>query len=141
MGAVLESAAARQLAARALADAGDTEQAVQQLQEACAVYDLCGAPWRRAEAERQLRRLGHRRVHHRTARGDGSSTGLAALTERERQIARLVTDRRTNAEIAAELYLSIKTVEAHIRSLFQKLAVTSRVEIARAIERNDRQQP
>jgi DNA-binding NarL/FixJ family response regulator len=63
------------------------------------------------------------------------------LTERERQIARLVTDRRTNAEIAAELYLSIKTVEAHIRSLFQKLAVTSRVEIARAIERNDRQQP
>jgi DNA-binding NarL/FixJ family response regulator len=104
------------------------------------VYDRCGAPRRRAQAERQLRRLGHRRVHHRTARGDGSSTGLAALTERERQIARLVTDRRTNAEIAAELYLSTKTVEAHIRSLFHKLAVSSRVDIARTIERNDRRE-
>jgi DNA-binding NarL/FixJ family response regulator len=141
VGAALESGAARQLAARALADAGDTEQAVHQLQQACAVYDRCGAPRRRADAERQLRRLGHRRVHRRTARGDGSSTGLAALTERERQIARLVTDRHTNAEIAAELYLSTKTVEAHIRSLFHKLAVTSRVEIARAIERNDHRQP
>jgi DNA-binding NarL/FixJ family response regulator len=60
------------------------------------------------------------------------------VTERELQIARLVTDRRTNAEIAAELYLSTKTVEAHIRSLFHKLAVSSRVEIARAIEENDR---
>jgi DNA-binding NarL/FixJ family response regulator len=141
IGAVLESAAARQLAARALADAGDTDQAVQQLQQACAVFDRCGAPRRRAEAERQLRRLGHRRVHHRTARGDGSSTGIAALTERERQVARLVTDRRTNAEIAAELYLSTKTVEAHIRSLFHKLAVNSRVEVAREIERNDRHAP
>jgi len=141
LGAVLEAAAARQLAARALAEAGDTEQAVQQLQQACAGYDRCGAPRRRAEAERQLRRLGHRRIHHRTAPGDGSTTGLAALTERELQIARLVTDRRTNAEIAAELYLSTKTVEAHISSLFRKLAVNSRVEIARAIERNDRQAP
>jgi DNA-binding NarL/FixJ family response regulator len=141
MGAVLEAAASRQLAARALAEAGDTGQAVQQLQQACAVYDRCGAPRRRAEAERQLRRLGHRLVHHRTARGDGSGTGLAALTERELQIARLVTDRRTNAEIAAELYLSTKTVEAHIRGVFRKLAVNSRVEIARAIERNDRREP
>jgi DNA-binding CsgD family transcriptional regulator len=80
-------------------------------------------------------------VHHRTARGDGGSTGLTALTERELQVARLVTDRRTNAEIAGELYLSIKTVEAHIRSLFRKLAVNSRVEIARMIERNDRRPP
>jgi DNA-binding NarL/FixJ family response regulator len=139
IGAVLDDAAARQLAARALAEAGDTGRAVRQLQQACAVYDRCGALQRRAQAERQLRRLGHRRVHHRTARGDGSSTGLAALTERERQVALLVTDRRTNAEIAAELFLSTKTVEAHIRNVFHKLAVNSRVEIARTIERNDRQ--
>ncbi|MET0415084.1 MAG: LuxR C-terminal-related transcriptional regulator, partial [Actinoplanes sp.] len=136
-GAVLEAAIAQQLAARALAETGDTDEAVRLLQQACAVYDRCGAPRRRAEAERQLRRLGHRRVHHRTAPGDGTSVGLAALTQRERQIARLVTDRRTNAEIAAELYLSTKTVEAHIRNVFHKLAVNSRVEIARAIERNE----
>jgi DNA-binding NarL/FixJ family response regulator len=90
-------------------------------------------------AERELRRLGHRRVHHRSARGAAADGGIGALTARELQVARLVTDRRTNAEIAAELYLSTKTVETHIRNLFQKLAVTSRVEVARAVERHDRQ--
>jgi DNA-binding NarL/FixJ family response regulator len=44
-------------------------------------------------------------------------------------------DRRTNKEIAAELYLSPKTVESHIRNLFHKLDVDSRVEVARAVER------
>ena len=67
--------------------------------------------------------------------GDGSLVG--SLTERELQIARLVVDRRTNAEIAAELYLSTKTVETHLRNLFHKLGVSSRVEVARVVERAD----
>jgi DNA-binding NarL/FixJ family response regulator len=41
----------------------------------------------------------------------------------------------TNREIAAELFLSDKTVESHIRNIFIKLGVSSRVEVARAIER------
>ena len=49
-----------------------------------------------------------------------------------------MVDRRTNAEIAAELFLSTKTVESHIRNLFHKLGVSSRVEVARAVERADR---
>ena len=53
-------------------------------------------------------------------------------------MARLVVDRRTNAQIAAELFLSTKTVESHIRNLFHKLDVSSRVEVARAVERADR---
>ena len=53
-------------------------------------------------------------------------------------MARLVVDRRTNAEIARELYLSTKTVESHLRNLFHKLSVSSRVEVARAVERADR---
>lgn len=79
-----------------------------------------------------MRRLGHRRVHHRSGPG-----ALAGLTGRELQIARLITDRRTNAEIAEELYLSPKTVETHLRNVFHKLSVSSRVEIARAVERHD----
>jgi DNA-binding NarL/FixJ family response regulator len=65
--------------------------------------------------------------------------GLETLTERERQVARLVVDRKTNPEIAAELFLSPKTVETHLRNMLRKLGVASRVEIARAVERADRE--
>jgi DNA-binding CsgD family transcriptional regulator len=89
-------------------------------------------------AERELRRLGHH-VHRRTRAGRPDGVGIETLTERERQVARLVVDRNTNPEIAAELFLSPKTVETHIRNMFRKLDVVSRVEIARAIERADRE--
>jgi DNA-binding NarL/FixJ family response regulator len=51
------------------------------------------------------------------------------------QVAQLVVDRRTNPEIAAQLFLSNKTVESHLRNIFRKLGVASRVELARAVER------
>jgi DNA-binding NarL/FixJ family response regulator len=60
---------------------------------------------------------------------------VAALTKRELEIAGLVTDRMTNREIAAALFLSDKTIESHLRNLFMKLGVSSRTEVARTIER------
>jgi DNA-binding NarL/FixJ family response regulator len=60
------------------------------------------------------------------------------LTQREREVARLVVDRRTNPEIAAELFLSQKTVETHLRNIFNKMGVETRVAVARAVERADR---
>jgi DNA-binding CsgD family transcriptional regulator len=63
---------------------------------------------------------------------------VESMTEREAQVARLVVDRKTNPEIAAELFLSQKTVETHLRNIFRKLGVASRVELARAVERADR---
>jgi DNA-binding NarL/FixJ family response regulator len=77
-------------------------------------------------------------LHRRTRPGDRDGAGLATLTGRELQVARLIADRRTNAQIAAELYLAPKTVETHVRNLFGKLDVSSRVEVARVVERADR---
>jgi DNA-binding NarL/FixJ family response regulator len=50
-------------------------------------------------------------------------------------VARLVVDRRTNPEIAADLFLSLKTVESHMRNIFRKLDASSRVDVARTVER------
>jgi DNA-binding NarL/FixJ family response regulator len=139
IGAPIEAALSRTLAARALAQARQPERAVSELQRAAAELHADGALRYRAAAERELRRLGHH-VHRRTQAGKPEGVGIETLTERERQVARLVVDRKTNPEIAAELFLSPKTVETHIRNMFRKLDVASRVEIARAIERADREE-
>jgi DNA-binding NarL/FixJ family response regulator len=55
---------------------------------------------------------------------------LAALTGRERDVARAVGRGLSNAEIAAELHLSVPTVKAHVSRLFDKLDATNRVQIA-----------
>jgi DNA-binding NarL/FixJ family response regulator len=69
-------------------------------------------------------------------RGDG--VGVELLTERQLQIARLVVARRTNPQIASELFLSQKTIESHMHNMFNKVGVSSRVDLARAVERADR---
>ena len=55
---------------------------------------------------------------------------LDRLTDRERDVALCVGRGLSNAEIAAELYLSVPTVKAHVSRLFDKLEVTNRVQIA-----------
>ena len=138
IGAVAEAALSRMVAGRALAAAGDPGPAAEQLQRAAAALETCGALRYRDEAERELGKLGRRR-HRRTRPGRADGTGVATLTARELQVARLIVDRRTNPQIAAELLLSQKTVETHVRNLFQKLDVSSRVDVARIVERADRE--
>jgi DNA-binding NarL/FixJ family response regulator len=136
-GAPIDAALSRKLAGRALAHAGRRDRAATELQRAARAFEECGALRYRDEAERELRKLGHR-VHRRTRPGKADANGLESLTGRELQVARLVVDRKTNPEIAAELFLSKKTVETHMRNIFRKLGVSSRVELARAVERADR---
>jgi DNA-binding NarL/FixJ family response regulator len=55
---------------------------------------------------------------------------LAALTDREREVAAAVGTGASNAEIASALYMSEATVKAHVSRLFSKLDATNRVQIA-----------
>jgi ATP/maltotriose-dependent transcriptional regulator MalT len=137
IGAPVEAALSRMLAGRALAASGDKAAAAAELERAAAGFAACGAVARRDQAERELGKLG-RRPHRRTRPGKRDGTGIESLSERELEVARLVVDRKTNAQIASELFLSPKTVETHIRHLFEKLGVSSRVEVARVVERAER---
>jgi DNA-binding CsgD family transcriptional regulator len=135
--APIEAALSRIVGGRALAQAGQRDRAIAELQRAATELDACGALRYRNEAERELGKLGHR-AHRRTRPGKTDAAAIESLTERELQVARLVVDRKTNAQIAAQLYLSQKTVETHLRNIFHKIGVSSRVGLARAIERADR---
>jgi DNA-binding NarL/FixJ family response regulator len=66
-------------------------------------------------------------------RSPEAAARLADLSDREREVALAVGRGLSNAEIAAELYLSVPTVKAHVSRLFDKLEVTNRVQIALAV--------
>jgi DNA-binding NarL/FixJ family response regulator len=133
IGAKPAAATSMALAGRSLLAAGDKERAGELLERAASEYDSMGAPRYRDEIDGELRQAGLRSAK-KSKRGSGAGAGLDSLTGRELEVAHLVRDRRTNKEIAGELFLSLKTVESHVRNIFGKLGVSSRVEIARAME-------
>ena len=95
------------------------------LHAALELFQRLGAvPWaERAEAE--LRATGE------TAR-KRDPFALARLTPQELQISRLVADGQTNREIAAQLYLSPRTIDYHLRKVFTKLGIGSRTDLIRS---------
>jgi DNA-binding NarL/FixJ family response regulator len=64
------------------------------------------------------------------ARADRAQNTLERLTEREREVALSIGEGKSNAEIAADLYMSVSTVKAHVSSLLTKLELNNRVQIA-----------
>ena len=134
VGAVLQSARSRTLLGAARGRAGQREDAVALLRDAEAQLASCGAQRLRAEAARELRRLG-RRTTAPQRRAGGGGGGLDALSGREREIATLVAQGYTNRRIAKQLFLADKTVESHLTNVFAKLQVGSRAEVAERIGR------
>jgi DNA-binding CsgD family transcriptional regulator len=102
---------------------------------------------RRADSRMQLRAAleGFERVRAEPwaerARGELRATGETArkrdasridqLTAQELQIARFVSEGLTNKEVAAQLFLSPRTIDSHLRNVFSKLGVKSRTQLAR----------
>jgi DNA-binding CsgD family transcriptional regulator len=95
-----------------------------QLRTAFAMFDSIGMEAFAGRARAELRATGER------ARPRGPGT-QSVLTAQEEQIARLVAEHLSNREIAARLFISASTVEYHLRKIFRKLGVTSRVQLAR----------
>jgi DNA-binding CsgD family transcriptional regulator len=129
-----EAGRCRILGARALGRAEQRGLALAQLEQAIDALGRIGAEGYRAEAEKEMRRLGRR-----SRRPADAGGGLASLTEREREIAALVSRGDTNREIAASQYLSERTVERHLSHIFAKLGVSSRAAVASIVAAaNDR---
>ena len=116
---------------RVRAGGGDTASAVVSFDEALSVTSRVGAEWDSARIRARLRRLGVRR---RNAVNTRPKTGWAALTEPEINVARLAVEGRTNREIAAALFVSPHTVNTHLRHVFEKLGINSRVQLTRFVQ-------
>ncbi|MEQ8437140.1 MAG: LuxR C-terminal-related transcriptional regulator [Ilumatobacter fluminis] len=71
-----------------------------------------------------------RRRHRADAAGSLDGDPLAALTKAERRVAAVVGSGATNKATAETLYVSVKTVDAHLQSIYRKLAISSRAELA-----------
>ncbi|PWU24908.1 MAG: LuxR family transcriptional regulator, partial [Candidatus Rokuibacteriota bacterium] len=99
-------------------------EARRHLRRAADLFHQVGAPPWEERAEAELRATGE------TARRRDPST-LDELTPQELQIAGLVAGGMTNRQIAAQLYLSPRTIDYHLRKVFTKLGLTSRTELVR----------
>jgi len=98
----------------------------EQLRACYEMLTAMGAEGFTERARRELLATGES-VRKRTVETDGE------LTAQEAQIARLASDGHTNPEIAAELFLSARTVEWHLHKVFAKLGVSSRRELRAAL--------
>jgi DNA-binding CsgD family transcriptional regulator len=92
------------------------------LEAAAATFTALGTPLWAAHAAAALQRVG------------GRPAATDALTASERRVAELVALGRSNKEVAAELFVTVRTVEAHLSKVYAKLGLRSRAELARRMQ-------
>ncbi|MEV6315228.1 AAA family ATPase [Streptomyces sp. NPDC051776] len=116
-------------AAAVLAEAGRMDEARTELDTALGMYADLHADWCAEQAEARLGAHGvvRRRQRRRERR---PTSGWAALTETEHRVAALVAEGLSNPTIAAQMFVSRRTVQSHVSSILAKLALSSRVELA-----------
>ncbi|MEA2503209.1 MAG: hypothetical protein QOG36_252, partial [Actinomycetota bacterium] len=108
--------------------ATDRDAAIDVLGRTLALYTELGASWDARRVRSRLRELGVRR---RLVTTEPETSGWAAMTTSELTVARLVAEGLTNREVAERLFVSPHTVNTHLRHVFSKLGINSRVELAR----------
>jgi DNA-binding CsgD family transcriptional regulator len=113
----------------ALAACDEREPALERLGDAYRTARKLGARPLASEAAREFAALGESVSGRLGSRADADS-GAAGLSRRELEVVRLIAVGRTNREVAAELFLSPRTVDMHVRNILRKLGCRSRVEAA-----------
>ncbi|MGN9819859.1 LuxR C-terminal-related transcriptional regulator [Streptomyces sp. SD11] len=103
-------------------------EARDRLHSALEAFEYFGAPHCAAEARAELRALGA------TVRSSAGSPGMAGLlTAQQLTVARMAAEGATNREIAARLVLSPRTIDHHLRGVFTRLGIRSRIELVRLL--------
>ncbi|HXA91062.1 MAG TPA: AAA family ATPase [Mycobacterium sp.] len=111
---------------RLLLASGEREAGLGHLDAAWDIYDRMGASSPRARVQRLMREAGARRAKW---VGDHTEVEKVSLTEAERRVAYLIANGHTNKSTAKSLGISINTVGTHLRSIYSKLGVQSRVQL------------
>ena len=124
--AKLEHAKARTELGSALRRANRRSQAREHLRHAVELATICGATHLAARAEHELLATGARprRI---------ALSGVESLTPSERRVAELAAAGPTNREIAQALFVTQRTIEVHLTSIYRKLGISSRSQLAAAL--------
>jgi ATP/maltotriose-dependent transcriptional regulator MalT len=130
VGTPFERLESERRAAAALVSAGRRDEAVEQLVSAYRTARRLGARPTMERLAASLAELGEP-VERRLSRLSAEQVASGGLTRRECEVLRLVAVGRTNREIAGELFLSIRTVDMHVRNILRKLDTRSRADAVR----------
>jgi DNA-binding CsgD family transcriptional regulator len=128
-GRPLPRAQALEAAGVGYVERGDVSAARTAFTDAYEAYTALGAGWDLARVQARFRAYGIRRgprFQHRR-----SQQGWDSLTPTEEKVVRLVAKGMSNPQIAAQLFLSRRTVQTHVSHVLAKLELSSRTEIAR----------
>ena len=139
--AVLEPSQARLVHAKALVELGAAlrrlnhrSESREPLRQGLELATRCGAALLAERAETELLATGARprRI---------ALSGVESLTPSERRVAQMAAEGSTNREIAQALFVTTKTVEVHLSSVYRKLDISSRSQLARALAEPGRPEP
>lgn len=125
-----ELAAGCEDAGLGLAASGPADEAIPLLEESLAIYERVGALGDVTRVRATLRQHGVLRQGPRQLAR--ARTGWDSLTVTERKVVDLVAQRLSNPEVAERLFISRHTVESHLKRIYRKLELSSRIELAAA---------